>query len=74
MLFHTLIPPRNSLLFLLLEYRIAETFEGENVREFRGYVPVRESFLREHRMRTQCTNPRNPYAKVSRYTVINHMV
>ena len=29
------------------DYRIAETFEGENFREFRGFVAIHESFLRE---------------------------
>ena len=34
---------------LVYVYRTAETFEGENFHECRGFVSVHESFLRENR-------------------------
>ena len=60
---------------LLTSYRIAGTFEEENFHEFRGFVAIRESFLREiwdvaffgtaQASNLQKFSP----SKVSRYTV-----
>ena len=65
-----------------------ETFEGEDLREFRGFVAVRESFLREiwgvaSFGTAQASNPESflrenftssSPSKVSRYTVLTHNV